>query len=199
MAQTLCLSPPKTKNRAKIQEKQDQKAVFISLSIHTNFKKWRTWRTYQKKKKNLKTHRTVTQTFPQLLFFFSLHKNKWFQTQHHSPANPYSLSISWGFLADPFHIPPEFPQTQFKLAGFVPILRATPTLTHWILAMEPSLRIWAILKWDLGNLGFDHFLVSAVSNGGLGGYGGSGGRGEGSGGGGGGGGGDGGAGNSLCC
>ena len=42
-------------------------------------------------------------------------------------------------------------------------------------------------------LGFDHFLVSTVSNGGSGGYGGSGGRGEGSGGG------DGGAGSSLCC
>ena len=36
-----------------------------------------------------------------------------------------------------------------------------------------------------GQLGFDHFLVSTVSNGGSGGYGGSGGRGEGSGGGGG--------------
>ena len=44
-----------------------------------------------------------------------------------------------------------------------------------------------------GQLGFDHFLVSTVSNGGSGGYGGSGGRGEGSGGG------DGGAGSSLCC
>ena len=44
-----------------------------------------------------------------------------------------------------------------------------------------------------GQLGFDHFLLSTVSNGGLGGYGGSGGRGEGSGGG------DGGAGSSLCC
>ncbi|XP_030958749.1 glycine-rich protein 2-like [Quercus lobata] len=45
-----------------------------------------------------------------------------------------------------------------------------------------------------GQLGFDHFLVSAVLDGGSGGYGGSGGRGEGSGGGG-----DGGAGGSLCC
>ena len=43
-----------------------------------------------------------------------------------------------------------------------------------------------------GQLGFDHFLVFAVSDGGLGGYGGSSGRGEGSGGGGG----DGGAGSS---
>ena len=43
-----------------------------------------------------------------------------------------------------------------------------------------------------GQLGFDHFRVSAVSDGGSGGYGGSGGRGEGSGGGGG----DGGAGSS---
>ena len=44
-----------------------------------------------------------------------------------------------------------------------------------------------------GQLGFDHFLVSTVSNGGSGGYGGSGGRGEGSGSG------DGRAGSSLCC
>ena len=38
VAQTLCLSPLKTKNKAKMQEKQNQKVVFISLSIHTNFK-----------------------------------------------------------------------------------------------------------------------------------------------------------------
>ena len=70
---------------------------------------------------------------------------------HHSPANPYSLSVSWGFLADPFRIPPEFPQTQFRLVGFVLVLRAILTLTRWVLAMEPSLRIWAVLKCDLGN------------------------------------------------
>ena len=33
----LCLSPPKTENRTKMQDKQDQKVVFVSLSIHTNF------------------------------------------------------------------------------------------------------------------------------------------------------------------
>ena len=37
-------------------------------------------------------------------------------------------------------------------------------------------------EMQFGQLGFDHFLVSAVSDGGLGGYGGSGGRGEGGGG-----------------
>ena len=34
-AQILCLSPPKTKNSTKMQEKEDQKVVFVSLSIHT--------------------------------------------------------------------------------------------------------------------------------------------------------------------
>ena len=37
-------------------------------------------------------------------------------------------------------------------------------------------------EMQFGQLGFDHFLVSAVSDGGLGGYGGSSGRGEGGGG-----------------
>ena len=34
--QVLCLSPPKTKYSTKMQEKENQKVVFISLSIHTN-------------------------------------------------------------------------------------------------------------------------------------------------------------------
>ena len=37
------------------------------------------------------------------------------------------------------------------LAGFVPVLCATLTLPRYFLAMELSLRIWVILKCDLGN------------------------------------------------
>ena len=33
----MSLSSQNKKNRAKMQEKQDQKVVFVSLSIHTNF------------------------------------------------------------------------------------------------------------------------------------------------------------------
>ena len=35
-AQSLCLSPPKTKNNTKMQEKQDQKVVLVSPLIHIN-------------------------------------------------------------------------------------------------------------------------------------------------------------------
>ena len=36
-AHILYLSPPKTKNRTKMQSEQDQKLEFFCLSLHTNF------------------------------------------------------------------------------------------------------------------------------------------------------------------
>ena len=106
----------------------------------------------KKKTSKTKTHHTVTQTFPQPLFFFNLHRKKKMVPNSASLIRKSPLFYSFmRFSHRSISHSTRIPQTQFRLACFVLVLRATLTLTRYFLAMEPSLRIWVVLKCDLGN------------------------------------------------